>query len=229
MSYFFRTRPASMAMVVIVLAGAMLLQSGVSYTLSFGPLDAFAPSGLKQQSLAGAWLALRVALIALLIVLWALGRKRLLFKFMIVANAVFTFGLALNVVSLTDVLLRFSGKTVWPLLTDVVLIASTNVLIFSVWYWVIDPPGVEETQRDDSPWEFLFPQRASSLPRYETWSPRYTDYLYLAFTTSVAFSAADTLPLTRRAKLLMALQAMISLITLTVIVGNVINLVVGSG
>ena len=64
-------------------------------------------------------------------------------------------------------------------------------------------------------WDFLFPQRGANLPHYESWPPRYTDYLYLAFTTSFAFSPTDTLPLTRRAKMLMLLQSAISIITLT--------------
>jgi hypothetical protein len=228
MRHLARARPSSSAMVVLVLAATVALQSSITYTLTFGPLDAFMAADLKDSPVAGLWLGLRAALIVLLVALWGLGRKRLLFRTMIVTNAIFTFGLALNVFSLTDVLLHFSGKTVWPLLTDVVFIAMSNILIFSIWYWIADPPGIEETQRDDSPWDFLFPQRASTLPGYEAWLPRYTDYLYLAFTASVAFSAADTLPLTRRAKLLMALQAGISLVTLTVIVGSVINVAMGS-
>jgi uncharacterized membrane protein len=55
-----------------------------------------------------------------------------------------------------------------------------------------------------------------------------TDYLYVAFTTSVAFSPTDTLPLTRRAKVLMLLQATISLVTLTGIAGSAINILAGS-
>jgi hypothetical protein len=101
--------------------------------------------------------------------------------------------------------------------------AAANVLVFSIWYWVIDPPGIDETRGEDEPWDFLFPQRADALPGYEDWQPRYTDYLYLAFTTSLAFSPTDTLPLTRRAKLLMLLQAAISTVTLVVIAGTAIN------
>jgi uncharacterized membrane protein len=104
----------------------------------------------------------------------------------------------------------------------------TNILIFSIWYWIVDPPGVEEDPRDDHPWDFLFPQRQGPLPHYEDWQPRYTDYLYLAFTTSFAFSPTDTLPLTRRAKLLMLLQSAISIITLTAIAGGAINLLGGA-
>jgi uncharacterized membrane protein len=106
--------------------------------------------------------------------------------------------------------------------------AVTNILIFSIWYWIIDPPGIDETKREDAPWEFLFPQRGASLPHYESWVPRYTDYLYLAFTASFAFSPTDTLPLTRRAKLLMLLQSAISIITLTAIAGSAINILAGS-
>jgi uncharacterized membrane protein len=84
-----------------------------------------------------------------------------------------------------------------------------------------------DIRRFRSRWEFLFPQRASSLPHYESWAPRYADYLFVAFTTSFAFSPIDALPLTRRAKLLMLLQAAISVVTLTAIAGSAINILAG--
>lgn len=62
----------------------------------------------------------------------------------------------------------------------------------------------------------------------QQWSPRYTDYLYLAFTASFAFSPTDTMPLTRRAKMLMLLQALISIVTITGIAGSAINIVAGA-
>jgi hypothetical protein len=52
----------------------------------------------------------------------------------------------------------------------------------------------------------------------------FEDHLYLAFTNVVAFSPTDTLPLTRRAKGLMAVQSMISLGVLVVVVSRVINI-----
>jgi uncharacterized membrane protein len=163
------------------------------------------------------------------VVLWLFNRKREVFKAIIVTNGVLTVGLFVNMLALSDVLLRFSSQAVKTLLVDVLLMAVTNILIFSIWYWLIDPPGIEETQRVNEPWDFLFPQRGSILPFYESWVPRYTDYLYLAFTTSFAFSPTDTLPLTRRAKMLMLLQATISIITLTGIAGSAINILAGSG
>jgi uncharacterized membrane protein len=110
---------------------------------------------------------------------------------------------------------------------DVVLLAIANILLFSIWYWIIDPPGVDGKVRDNETWDFLFPQRSQPIPNYENWVPRYTDYIYLAYTTSFAFSPTDTLPLTRRAKMLMLLQSTISIITLTAIAGAAINILAG--
>ena len=100
--------------------------------------------------------------------------------------------------------------------------------MFSVWYWLIDPPGIDEEAEDSGRWAFLFPQRADTIPGFEDWRPRYTDYLFTAFTTSFAFSPTDALPLTRIAKLLMALQAAISLVTLTGIAASAINILAGA-
>ena len=83
-------------------------------------------------------------------------------------------------------------------------------------------------ERGDQPWAFLFPQRGAQLPHYEAWVPSYLDYLFLAFTTSFAFSPTDTLPLTRTAKMLMLLQAAISVVTLTGIAGSAINILSGA-
>jgi hypothetical protein len=130
-------------------------------------------------------------------------------------------------VFLVDVLRGVISQDVRVLLTDVVLLAISNILLFSIWYWVIDPPGVDGRVRNDEPWDFLFPQRAQALPQYESWVPRYTDYIFLAFTTSFTFNPTDTLPLTRRAKMLMLLQSTISLITLTGIASSAINILVG--
>ena len=52
--------------------------------------------------------------------------------------------------------------------------------------------------------------------------------LFVAFTTSFAFSPTDTLPLTRRAKMLMQLQAAISVVTLTGVAGSAINILAGA-
>ena len=50
------------------------------------------------------------------------------------------------------------------------------------------------------------------------------DYLFLAFNTSTAFSPTDTLVLSRRAKLLMMVQALISLTSVVVIAARAVNI-----
>jgi hypothetical protein len=152
-----------------------------------------------------------------------------LFKAIIVVNAVLTLGLFFNMFTLVDVLRGVVSEDVKTLLWDVVLLAVANILIFSIWYWIIDPPGVDGSVRDDEPWDFLFPQRAQPIPCYENWQPRYTDYIFLAFTASFAFSPTDTLPLTRRAKMLMLAQATLSIITLTAIASSALNIMAGGG
>ena len=227
MTAFIRNRSASLSMVVLVLIAIFGLQTSISYSISYGPLDNLIP-GLKRGWLPTTWIALRVILLVGVIVLWLLSRKQALFKAIIVATSVFTFGLLLNMIALLDVITWFTTGSIDSLIADIILMAVSNILIFSIWYWIIDPPGVEERERSDEPWDLLFPQRAGDIPNYESWEPRYTDYLYVAFTTSFAFSPTDTLPLTRRAKMLMLIQSTISLITLTGIAGGAINLLAGS-
>ena len=64
---------------------------------------------------------------------------------------------------------------------------------------------------------FLLPQQTLSDPAYQGWKPGFVDYLFLAFTTATAFSPADALPLTARAKMLMMLEATISLATVALV------------
>ena len=225
---FYQTRSPSLSMVVLVLLGIALLQGGISYSTTFGALDNFTPMIKRHTEVASGWLALRGVLSLALLLLWAAKRRRRLFRTIIIVNGLFTLSLFLNMATLVGALTRLSSKAIASLVLDVVLMAVSNILIFSIWYWIIDPPGIDETQRVDDAWDFLFPQRGAALPHYESWVPRYTDYLYLAFTTSFAFSPTDTLPLTRRAKMLMLLQSTISIVTLTGIAGGAIGLLAGS-
>ena len=220
---FIRQRTFSLSMVVLVLGTIMFLQASLSFSIAYGRLGA----AIQTETLvlaASLWTALRTAMVIAVIALWLLDRKRALFRMIILLTGVYTFGLVLNMLALVDILFGFSSQAVDTLIVDVVLMAAANILIFSIWYWVIDPPGVNEDPRDTDAWDFLFPQRGDPLPQYEGWQPRYTDYLFVAFTTSFAFSPTDTLPLTRRAKVLMMLQAALSLVTITAIAGSAINI-----
>ena len=48
---------------------------------------------------------------------------------------------------------------------------------------------------------------ARGSSRQADWVPNYIDYFYFSLSNSMAFSPTDTMPLTHRAKLLMALES----------------------
>ena len=222
---FFRDRGLWLAAIVLIMVAISLAQGAISYTLAFGPLWGFLPR--DPSNIATVLLTLRLALVAALVLIWTLKRKRALFRTIIFANALFTLALIVHTTALIAVLFGSASEALRTLILDVTLLSAANILIFSVWYWVIDPPGVEEIPRADDRWDFLFPQRGNSLPHYQSWVPRYLDYLFIAFTTSFAFTPTDTPPLTRRAKMLMLLQGAISVVTLTGIAGSAINILAG--
>jgi hypothetical protein len=222
-SNFFRQRGISLALIVLVASVIAVAESAISYTLARGDLQ----GRLDSSALAALGQFVRTGFVLLMAALWLFGRKRALFKVVIIANVIATLVLLLHTIFLGMAVAGLSFRAVGELLADVVLMGLVNILIFSVWYWIIDPPGVEGEHGEDEPWAFLFPQRGGTLPHYETWEPRYLDYLFLAFTTSFAFSPTDTLPLTRTAKMLMLLQASISVVTLTGIAGSAINILAG--
>jgi hypothetical protein len=108
-----------------------------------------------------------------------------------------------------------------------VLIWTTNVVAFGVWFWEIDRGGPfarapEHDHAEERP-DLLFPQMTSDVPGWEGWLPGFTDYLYVAFTNATAFSPTDTMPLTARLKILMAIQSIISLLTVAVVAARAVN------
>ena len=118
-----------------------------------------------------------------------------------------------------------SGQTPAPaLLQDAALLWVINVVTFAVWYWEIDGGGPAQRHRkghvsDD----FLFPQMNFDGKTARAWSPGFLDYLFLAFNTSTAFSPTDTAFLSQRAKVLMMVQAVLSLLILAVLVSRAVN------
>ena len=227
MKAFLRSRGISLAVVVLIMFCIAALQGGISYTFVLGRLRERLP--IDTPLIGGLAWALRATLLGLAIAFWALNRRRALFNTIVITNAFFTAVLLVSTAVLVGVLAGLSSSAVGTLIVDVVLIAVSNILIFSIWYWVIDPPGIVESQDTGQPWAFLFPQRGAIMPGHEKWAPRYADYLFVAFTTSFAFSPTDALPLTRSAKMLMLLQSTVSVITLTGIAGSAINILASKG
>lgn len=98
----------------------------------------------------------------------------------------------------------------------------TNVLVFAYWYWKLDAGGPNlRDKRGHQGGSFYFPQFMKKTPG---WRPGFIDYLFLAFTTSTAFSPTDTPVLSQWAKVLMMLQATIAFSTVTVLIARAINI-----
>jgi uncharacterized membrane protein len=116
------------------------------------------------------------------------------------------------------------GTSAPVLLRDAALLWVINVATFAVWYWEIDGGGPAQRLREAHISEdFLFPQGNLGDKSARAWSPSFLDYLFLAFNTSTAFSPTDTAVLSRRAKVLMMVQALLSLVILAVLVSRAIN------
>jgi hypothetical protein len=110
------------------------------------------------------------------------------------------------------------------LLVAAAVVLATNLITFGLLYWQLDCGGPSGRAVDPlPPPDFQFPQTATPGLATPAWHGRFPDYLYLAYTNVVAFSPTDTVPLTSRAKGLMALQSLISLGVLVVVLARVIN------
>lgn len=101
----------------------------------------------------------------------------------------------------------------------------TNVVAFAVALWEVDAGGPVARSQSDvrRTGELLFAQY--SLPGRERWAPRFADYLYVSLTNATAFSPTDTLPLTVRAKLLMAGQSCVALVAVAVVFARGVNII----
>lgn len=109
------------------------------------------------------------------------------------------------------------------LLVSAIAIFMTNIIVFSLWYWEIDSPGLTRRRWSKADKDFQFTQQ--DLPRqFPDWQPEFFDYLYLSLTNAINFAAADAKPLTRPAKALMGLQALVSVFTLALVVARSVSI-----
>ena len=124
------------------------------------------------------------------------------------------------------VTLHPASANAFSLISSSVVIWTANVLTFSLLYWQIDRGGPDARAnrlkvRPD--WVFPQPPAPEDLP--SDWQPLFLDYLFLGYNTATAFSPTDAAPLTRRAKMLMMVESMISLLTSVVVLSRAINVI----
>ncbi len=148
-------------------------------------------------------------------------RRRVALAMVALVTAANTYSLVL----LSKHLLHNSVTDGHKLLISGVVIWLTNFLLFGLWYWELDRggPGKRAAGHDERP-DFLFPQMADDTIEPKDWRPRFLDYLYVSLTNAMAFSPTDTMPLSPMAKCVMGGQAMVSLITIGLIVSRAVNI-----
>jgi hypothetical protein len=113
---------------------------------------------------------------------------------------------------------------------------ATNVIAFGLLYWELDrggPVARARSPRDQLVLaDFRFSQDengdtvvevADGSSEKSDWVPTLVDYLYVSTTNSSAFSPTDTMPLSHRAKSLMAVQATAALIITLLVIARAVS------
>lgn len=148
--------------------------------------------------------------------------------------------LAANQIAFVETILRLLSKNGngSELLLASLQVWVTNVIAFALVFWTLDrggPVSRVTVKRKELPLaDFRFPQdedrdtidevaRGSSVAM--DWVPNYIDYFYFSLSNSMAFSPTDTMPLTHRAKLLMALESFAGFVLLALVIARAVSLI----
>ena len=186
----------------------------------------------KSLAIGPAWLS--IAVVVALLVPTVLARRTQYNKLNQILGYIITSFITIDMawsLGLLIAALPAHKQTPGDLLRSAAALWVTNVLVFASWYWRLDAGGphareLSPTHKDGA---FLFPQM-TLLPEVriqmgeQNWSPGFVDYLFLAFNSSTAFSPTDTPVLSRWAKVLMMVQALISFTTVALLAARAVNI-----
>lgn len=109
------------------------------------------------------------------------------------------------------------------LLGSALAIFFTNVIVYALWYWEIDSPGLTNHRWTKSDKDFQFTQQNLSH-EFPGWKPEFIDYLYISVINSLNGANTGAQALTKQAKLLMATQAIVSIFTLALVVTRAVGI-----
>lgn len=110
--------------------------------------------------------------------------------------------------------LLFTAAAIW----------SVNVIVFGLCYWDIDDGGpFERANNERSTPDFRFPQDETPEVAPPGWKPRVWDYIFVALTSASAFSPTDTMPLTLKAKLLVGVEEVVSLVLIVLVTARAVS------
>ena len=202
--------------VIIALAAAGGLHLVLAPNLSVGPT--WAPLASVLVLMFPTWLAGRAKAYRLVQIL---GHT---------ISGILTFFMIASVGLLVATVLAKEGRPS-DLLRSAAALWITNILVFASWYWRLDAGGPEVRHRRQTHHvgSFFFPQMGMSAEikactGQTHWKPGFIDYLFLSFCTSTALSPADTAALSRWAKVLMMLQALVSLAVIVLLAARAVNM-----
>jgi hypothetical protein len=209
--------------IIIVIVLIIALQGTLAAEIKIGNAIPHTVRGLLEVALANQiWLFVKILVLVPIVVFWVLDRRRELRIALLVSLTLLTAELIISILFLCLTLATDTSAV--GLIRDTLVVAAINVLVFSLWYWIIDAYPLEDAPPTHIPHDFLFPQYSLTAEKFMNWEAGYFDFLFLAFTTTTAFGPTDTLPLTHRAKLLMLLQALASLIIIVVLASRALSI-----
>ena len=127
------------------------------------------------------------------------------------------------IIVLFSLIVGHAEVTGGELLASAVAIFLTNIIVYALWYWEIDSPGMTSHRWSKNDKDFQFTQQ-DMQKEFPNWQPEFADYMYLSLTNAINFAPADTKPLTRIAKLLMGSQAVVSVFTLALVLARSVSI-----
>jgi hypothetical protein len=101
----------------------------------------------------------------------------------------------------------------------------SNMIAFALMYRELDGGGAAARAHRPPARNvgLAFPQQMNAALAPPHWRPRFIDYLYLGFTNATAFSSTDAMPPAPWAKITMTLQALLSLVILSLVIARAVN------
>ena len=193
-----REWPVLLSLIIVAVLCAILIGRIVH-------VPRISPAGSRDVVLVtGGVLAVAILVVSLL------NRLRAARTFQVVFASLATIFLLEAVSELVSSLpkLRTSGEGL-ILLRDAAIVFAIDIILFSVWFWMIDAAGADGTSKRR---DFLFVQEVMNIPGWEKWRPDFSFYIFMSFYNSVTFGPTDTYVLSRRGRFLIVLQVIISLV-----------------
>jgi uncharacterized membrane protein len=205
---------------VVILAIDVALLAGLASIDKAKGWDIIALSWWAWLLLAAPALLLMILLLAVPLAELSPGRVRNVGVFLLgllVATDALAVGVLLAALAGSSAASISSGE----LLTHGAVVWLTNIITFGLLFWQLDEGGPRvRAQRERRDVDFQFPQ---DTVQAADWSPRLSDYLYVSLTNAIAVSPTDTMPLTRRAKGLMAVESLISYAVVILVIARAVN------